>query len=245
MAEPGSTPRDGPSLVGIVIAAIAIVAAVVIGLIGYQRYSEWRGEKYVVTREDDGRAISRVVAAAFSTASALKVGGLSGTVQGVASDQRLFGLLQSDRIVKAPFTVDYFVDLSHLGRRDMAWDPRARALTVTVPDVTVGKPNVDEANATLVTTRGVFVTRGASEALQRAISVAATSTAAKAARQPERLDAARRSARSALQRLMEAPLDAAGYDDVSVRIRFPFDPAPADERWDVTKPIDRVLANAS
>lgn len=230
--------------INVIVAAIAIVAALAGGAIGYDRYKEWRAEKYVVTREDDGRAITRVVAAAFAKASALKVGTLTGTVQGAARDSRAFGLLQADQVVKEPFAVEYFVNMDGLARRDLHWNPATRELTVTVPDITVGAANIDEGQATLVRTGGLFVTRGAAEALARQISVGTTATAQAEARKPAHINAARANARAALTRLMEAPLDAAGYDDVTVRIRFPFDPAPDPARWDTTRSLHEVLGNA-
>ena len=244
------TPRDEPgpnrdaTLVRIVAAAVAIVAAVLIARIGYDKYSELHAERYAVTREDDGRAITRIVSAAFGRASALKVGTLTGIVQGTATDSRLGGLLTSDQVTKSPFSVDYFVDVSRLRRGDLDWDAKARVLTVDAPDVTVAAPNIDAARTTLVSTRGVFVTRGAAEALAHRIAVGARRKAAEEAGKPDRVNAARDNARAALGRLMAVPLAAAGFDDVRVRVRFPADPRPSTERWDVSRSVSDVLANA-
>jgi hypothetical protein len=225
----------------LLVAAAAIVVLVVGGLIAFDRYKEWRAEKYVVTRTDDGRAVSRVVAAAFRGASALKVGTVSGTVQGAASDSRLFGLLNSDRVVKAPFSVDYTVDVSRLDPAAMGWDAEKRRLTVTVPEVEVGQPNVDESRMTLSTTRGVIVTRSASEALAKAVAQGTRARVSAEANRPERILQAKANARRALSRLMAAPLTAAGVTGVDVRIRFASDPVPNDQRWDESRRIPDVL----
>ena len=223
------------------IAAAALVALVVGGLVAWDRYKEWRGEKYVVTRTDDGRAVSQVVSAAFRGTSALKAGTLTGTVQGAASDRRAFGLLNSDRIVKAPFSVDYTVDVSRLDPAAMGWDADKRRLTVTVPEVEVGRPNVDESRMTLSTTRGLIVTRAASEAMAQTLAQGTRAKVSAEANRPERLLQAKENARRALSRLLKAPLAAAGVRGVDVRIRFASDPLPNTERWDTTRRIDDVL----
>ena len=42
-----------------------------------------------------------------------------------------------------PGTVRYGVDLSRLGRRDLAWDPATRTLTVTLPPLEITGPDID------------------------------------------------------------------------------------------------------
>lgn len=222
----------------------ALVALVLGGLIAWDRYKEWRGEKYVVTRTDDGRAVSQVVSAAFRGASALKVGTLSGTVQGAASDRRAFGLLASDRVIKAPFSVDYTVDVSRLDPAAMGWDADERRLTVTIPEIEVSRPNVDESRMTLSTTRGLIVTRAASEAMAQTLAAGTRAKVAAEANRPERILQAKENARRALSRLLKAPLAAAGVKGVDVRIRFASDPLPNSERWDTTRRIDEVLGDA-
>lgn len=225
----------------LLVAAAALVALALGGAIAWDRYKEWRAEKYVVTRGDDGRAASRVVAAAFRGTAALKVGTVSGTVQGAASDSRAFGLLNSDRVIKAPFSVDYTVDVSRLDPASMGWDAATRRLTVTIPEVEVGRPNVDESRMTLSSTRGVFVTRAASEALARALAQGTRAKASAEANRPERILQAKANARRALSRLLAAPLTASGVRGVDVRIRFASDPVPNDARWDTSRRIDEVL----
>lgn len=227
----------------LLVAAAAIVVLVLGGMAAWDRYKEWRGEKYVVTREDDGRAISRVVAAAFHGAASLKVGSLSGTVQGAARDTRAFGMLNSDRIIKAPFSIDYTVDVSRLDPAAMGWDAEKRRLTVTVPEVEVGAPNVDESRMTLSTTRGIIVTRAASEAMAKTLAQGTRAKVRAEGNRPEQLRKAKENARRALSRLLAAPLAAAGVRGVDIRIRFASDPVANDERWDTSRTIDEVLAN--
>lgn len=220
---------------------LALLAALALaGWLAYQRYTE----QYVVTQEDNGAAVTRVIAARFSAASNLKVAELSGTIQSTASDVRGYGFLRSDQVVKAPFSVDYFVDVGRIGSDDIQWVEDTRTLIVDAPDVTVAKPNVDESQRTLVRTKGVFVTRGAGETLSRRTSQAAQTKARAEASSPERLAQARENARGALARLLGAPLETLGYGDARVVVTFPPERRATDrDRWDVTAPVDEVLAN--
>jgi hypothetical protein len=141
-----------------------------------------------------------------------------------------------------PFSVDYFVNVGAIGADDLEWDAERRTLIVNAPDVTVGKPNVDESQRTLVRTSGLFVTREAGEELSRRTSAYAQARAAKSAGSPERMAQAREYGRAALVKLMAAPLAAAGQGDARVIVTFPAE-RPNRDRWDVTTPVNEVLAN--
>jgi hypothetical protein len=222
----------------IAILAILIVGTfvVVAGVIGYQKYTE----RYVV-KTDDGLAVAEVVQATLSGASDLKVSTLSGTVQSTATDTRGFGMLTSERVIKAPFSVDYFVDMSGLAPSDFGWDAATRTLIVNAPAVRVAPPNIDESRTYIDKTTGMFVTRGAMTALQRQTSARAVQVAEREARKPERIAQAQANARRALSALFSGPLKAAGLD-TRVRIRFAGDGRRNDEHWDTTRSLDEVLA---
>jgi hypothetical protein len=208
--------------------------------LGWQRYDR----DYVVAVEEDGSAVTKVIAAKLSGVSSLKVSELNGTIQSSAQDVRGFGLLKSDQVVKMPFSVYYFVDVSGLDAGDLEWNGQTRTLIVNAPDVMPGKPNVDESRRTLVQTNGLFVTRQASEALSRRVSAHAQSRALATARLPERMAQARDYGRAAIGKLMTAPLNAAGYGDARVVVTFPPERKGRNgERWDVTTPVNQVLAN--
>ena len=222
-----------------VAAALAALLVLVAGVAAYR----WWTPRYTVTREDDGAAVSRVVVASLSRASALKVATVSGTVQSVASASRLRGLLTSDQVVKAPFTVDYTVDLSRLGGRDVAWDPRHRILSVNVAEVVPEAPNIDLSRATLVSTRGLFVTRSAAAEMFQAGAGRARRAAEVEAAKPQWMALARENARRELERLLAAPLAAAGTPPRAVHVIFPFERRGPDARWDVSRSVDDVLHN--
>ena len=224
---------------------LAAAVAVVIVLLGasalYRRYVQ----QYTVTRDESGDAVAQIVAVAFRGESALKVARISGTLQTVAQDTRGFGLLSSDRVMKAPFSVEYFVDVSRLSRRDIRWDAATATLTLDVPQVTIGAPNIDEAHATLVSTRGLFVTRGAGEALAHAASVKAEALAQREAARPQFLAAAREHARADLAALLSAPLAAAGTPAATVRVRFPDEvgTARSGERMDRSRSLKQLFGD--
>lgn len=229
------------SPIKIAVAIALLIAALFAIKLVYDRYRT----DYVVEQNDDREAIDRIVQTTFAKTTALKVATLSGTEQVTARDVRMGGWLTSAKVVKVPFTVDYFVDLRALGPRKYQWDERRRRLTVEIPDVTVANANVDESRMTINQTSGVWVTRGAEVALARTISVKAQRNAQAEGRKPEHLAAARESARRGLSMLLQGALAAAKQDDVEVAITFPFEGRRDGERWDTTKSIPEVLGNAT
>jgi hypothetical protein len=209
-------------------------------LVGWHRYNR----DYVVAVEDDGSAVTKIIAERIAGTSSLKVSEMSGVIQSTARDVRGFGWLKSDQVVKMPFSVDYFVDLRGLGPDDLEWNDKTRTLIVNAPDVAPGKPNLDEANRTLVRTTGMFVTREAGEALSKRVSAHAQARAEATARSPERMARARDFGRAAIGNLMAAPLGAMGYGDARVIVTYPPERrARNTEQWDVTRPVNEVLAN--
>lgn len=225
---------------------IALAIALLIGALAaiklvYDRYHN----DYVVEQNDDRAAIDGIVQTTFSKTSALKVATLSGTEQVTARDVRMGGWLTSAKVVKVPFTVDYFVDLGALGPRRYRYDERSRRLTVEIPDVTVAPANVDESRMTINQTSGVWVTRGAEVALARTVSAKAQANAQTEGRKAEHLAAARESARRGLSTLLSGALAAAKQGDVEVAIVFPFERKGDGEIWDMTRSIPEVLGNRS
>lgn len=226
---------------GRLLVSLAIAVAILVATYaGYRHFTE----RYTVTTDDSGVAVARVVAGRLYGSNELRVSRLSGTVQATASTSRLWGWLASSRVVKAPFEVDYFVNLGAVDTADFRYDAQRRTLLVEVPDVVVGRPNVDEANVTVDQTSGVYVSRAAMAELQKRTSATATQVVAAKAREPENMRQARENGRAALQRLFAGTLRAAGLP-VTVRVRFAGEPRPGnDEQWDLTRSLEEVLGNA-
>lgn len=221
----------------LIVAALSVIIAAV--WISWDRYAETR---MATLPEEGGTPVTQVVTAKLTGTGTLKVAELSGIVQATASDIRGLGWLRSDQMVKMPYSVGYFVDLSKLGTGDLQWDAQSRTLIVDAPDVTAAPPNTDEGRRTLVETSGIFVTRSAAEALSQRTSIRAAAVAQKEASSPERMAQAREMGRRAVARLLAQPLAAAGLGDVRVVVTFPLERnAQNRERWDVSKPVDQVL----
>jgi hypothetical protein len=134
----------------------------------------------------------------------------------------LLGVVRSEQITAMPFSVDYTVDLKKVGPEAYRWDAARKVLTVEVPDVEIGQPNVDEREARSKQT-GIFISRRAALELSRETSRRATLRSGEAARQPEHLDQARQNARTVITQLAQAPLAAAGMGTVRVEVSFPWE----------------------
>ncbi|WP_066775970.1 DUF4230 domain-containing protein [Sphingomonas sp. CCH5-D11] len=230
---------DGRSVATAAI-GIAVAFAIIVATVAAYR---WWNDRHVVETDDSGLAVARVVAATLHTSADLRVSRLTGTVQATGATSRLWGWLKSSRVVKAPFEVDYFVDVRGLDTADFRYDPAARTLSVEVPDVVVGRPNIDHARVTLDQTSGVYVSRDAMAELQRRVAGTASNVVAERARDPENLAKARDNGRRAIERLFGGALGAAGLP-VRVEVRFAGDPGRSDgERWDMSRSLEEVLGN--
>ena len=226
--------RRWPGALLIVLLLLAVTAGLYV----------WRQS---VAREEAERQLgldaSRVVSEHFAAQAAIKVGALTGEVVARGRDEGGFGVLPSEQTARAPYAVDYFVDMRGVGPGAYRWDAATRTITVDVPDVAPSAPNIDETRAE-VDQSGLFISRRAGLALARQTSQRATLRAAETARKPEHLDAARRNARAVLERFASAPLQAAGLGEVRVAVRFPWEGRPGlgdGERIDASRPIEDVL----
>lgn len=222
----------------VALAALAVIAAA--AYLAYDRYTE----RYVATPgPEGGPAVDQIVSARLAEMGRLQVAQLSGTVQSTATDTRGFGWLESRQVAKMPYSVDYLIDLSQIGAGDLHWDAASRTLRVDAPDIIVAPPNTDEAERSLVETRGVFVTRKAAEALSKKVSQHAKAGAAREAAKPRWVKEAQEKGRAAIARLMAAPLGAIGYPDARIIVTYPGERRDG-ERWDVSRSVEEVVGNA-
>jgi hypothetical protein len=143
----------------------------------------------------------------------------------VTSDQQRFGgLVNAERTLILPGDVRYEVDLSQLREKDVSWNGSTKTLRVQVPEIDVAGPDVD-INAIREYGGGGVIGALTNDVHQldqtnRARAVADLRKQATAA-VPMQL--ARQSARAAIQRSFAMPLQAAGFKDVKVEVRFPTD----------------------
>ena len=143
-----------------------------------------------------------------------------------ADDERLLGLIKSRQIAVIPARVDYTLDLSKMTRAQMDWDREAERLTVTLPPLTVSRPNLDEGRAQYLR-EGVWITRTAQDELTRANTKLAEQQAVQQAANPVLLNLARAAAKDAVRQNLSAPLQVSGHPQATVVVRFADEPASA------------------
>lgn len=217
---------------------VMLIVVAVAGALGYQFYRE----HYVVEKRD-GQVLAGVVTAAFTGRNDLRVGNTTGIVQAKAEDINSAGL-HTEQIMKAPYSVDYFVDLSKLSLNDYRWNEKNRTLTIVLPPVTVGRPNVDESRRTMIVTKGWWVSRAAAERLTQRVSSTAQQLVKVEAEKPEYIRRARERARNSATSFIRPALAVAGLNDVHVIAQFPDEMGGANsEQWDLTRSLREVLAD--
>jgi hypothetical protein len=224
---------------GLILGALALLA--VLGAILWQQRRADRAEW------EAGLAASRTLSAVFERTSALQVARLSGEaitrVQGASGPG---GLFRNVQVTRAPYAVDYTVDLSRLSTADYRWNPKERVMIVTVPEVTPAPPRVDMARARSLQD-GIYISRGSGLAMGQRVAGNLAAAAGEKARAPDNMARAQAAARAAVQALVRAPLSAAGIGDVKVVVRLPGEARAAGveaERWDESRPLAEVLREA-
>lgn len=130
--------------------------------------------------------------------------------------------LQSRQAMIVPATVEYRLDLSDMDRANFSWNETSETLLVTLPDLEVSTPNLNEAEARYFTD-GLYVSRDASVSLSRNNSQQAARRARDFARNAEVMNLARDAARTAVSQNLAIPLQVAGFGDVVVDVRFASD----------------------
>ena len=192
---------------------------IVIALLGAVAWLGWKA----FLQEDEGDVVGSAMLA-FERQNSLTV--FSSRFEVVAESVNTpslgpleIGALQSRQAMIVPATVEYRLDLSDMDRGDFAWDPERETLAVTIPALTVSRPNVDEARARLFTD-GVYVSRGASASLSASNSQIAERKARDFAANPQVTDLARTAAKAAIRQNLTIPLQVAGYGNVQVDVRF-------------------------
>ena len=216
---------------------------IAVGVGTYLAY-RWYTDNHLVSTDDDGAARAKVIKATLYARSDLRVGRLSGVVQGVGQTSRGWGWLKSSQVIKAPFKVDYYIPLARLNLRDFKYSEERQVIVVNAPEPIIEPADIDLANATLNDVSGVFVTRGAMAEMTKKTTASARVEAGERARKAENRTKIREYARDALERLFGGVLRATGLA-VRVEVHFPSDPRTADgERWDTSRSLADVLRNA-
>jgi hypothetical protein len=148
--------------------------------------------------------------------------------------ERLGGLVSSERTLILPGDVRYELDLAKLGPEDVQWDATSSTLSVTLPEIEIAGPEVDLAAAREYGENGMLsVVTDTNQALDRNNRARAVADLRKQAAAAVPMRLAREAGRQAVERSFALPLQAAGFDGAKVVARYPTEGDP------VTKPLDR------
>ena len=199
----------------------AVPWLIVIALLAAVAWLGWRAFIY----EEEGDPVGSAMLA-FEKQNSLTVFASRFEVVAESVDNRgPFGQLESRQAVIVPASVEYRLDLGEMDRDDFSWNAETSRLTVTLPQLQTTRPNLDEARAR-VFTEGLYVSRDASADLARNNSQQAERKASAFAKNPEILSLARNAAKQAVRQNLAIPLQVAGYDEITVDVRFANEPAP-------------------
>jgi hypothetical protein len=161
------------------------------------------------------------------------------------SEQRLGGLMSSERTLILPGDVRYELDLSKLQPKDVSWDGSTRTLKVQLPEIEVAGPDVDINVVKEYGGGGVLsALTNANQQLDTANRERAVADLRSQATAPVPMQLARQSARAAVERSFAMPLLAAGFKDVKVVARFPTDGTDQPSYVDLSTPYEQVIQEA-
>lgn len=158
---------------------------------------------------------------------------------------RLGGLVSSERTLILPGDVRYELDLAKLGAEDVQWDAGSSTLSVTLPEIEIAGPEVDLAAAREYGENGVLSNlTDADQALDRANRARAVADLRKQAGAGVPMRLAREAGRQAVERSFALPLQAAGFDNAKVVARYPTEGSAVTEPLDRSRSYNDVLEEA-
>ena len=159
-----------------------------------------------------------------------------------SSEQRLGGLVSSERTLILPGDVRYELDMSKLQPNDVTWDKASRTLTVQLPMIEVAGPDVDINAVKEYGGGGVLsALTNANEQLDQANRDRAVQDLRKQATAAVPMQLAREAAREAVGRSFAMPLLAAGFKDVKVVARFPTDGSDVPSYINGSTPYEEAI----
>ena len=162
-----------------------------------------------------------------------------------SEQQRLGGLVSSQRTLILPGDVRYELDLSTLQPKDVSWNGSTHTLTVRLPTIDVAGPDVDINSVREYGGGGVLsALTNANEQLDQANRDRAVQDLRKQATATVPMQLAREAGRAAIERSFAMPLLAAGFKDVKVVARFPTDGNDVPSYIDLSTPYDQAIKEA-
>jgi hypothetical protein len=162
-----------------------------------------------------------------------------------SQEQRLGGLVSSERTLILPGDVRYEIDLSKLEPNDVAWDASSRTLKVKLPEIDIAGPDVDINSVKEYGGGGVLsALTNANQQLDQTNRARAVTDLRKQATAEVPMRLARQSARQAVERSFAMPLLAAGFKDVKVVARFPTEGSDVPSYLDLSTPYEEAIKEA-
>jgi hypothetical protein len=162
-----------------------------------------------------------------------------------SQQQRLGGLVSSERTLILPGDVRYELDLSKLEPRDVTWDASAHTLRVRLPEIDIAGPDVDINAVKEYGGGGVLsALTNATQQLDQANRARAVTDLRKQAQGDVPMRLAHQAARAAIERSFAMPLLAAGFKDVKVVARFPTEGSDEPSYLDLSTPYEQAIEEA-
>lgn len=162
-----------------------------------------------------------------------------------SAQDRLGGLVSSERTLILPGDVRYELDMSKLQADDVSWDDSSHTLKVRLPEIELAGPDVDINAVKEYGGGGVLsALTNANQLLDEANRQRAVSDLRKQATAAVPMQLARQSARAAVERSFAMPLLAAGFKDVKVVARFPTEGSDQPSYMDLSTPYEEAIKEA-
>ena len=162
-----------------------------------------------------------------------------------SEQQRLGGLVSSERTLILPGDVRYELDLSKLQPKDVTWDASSKTLRVALPEIEIAGPDVDINAVREYGGGGVLsALTDTNQQLDQTNRARAVADLRKQAKGDVPMRLAHQAARSAVERSFAMPLAAAGFTDVKVVARFPTEGSDTPSYIDLSTPYEEAIKEA-
>lgn len=162
-----------------------------------------------------------------------------------SEEQKLGGLVTSERTLILPGDVRYELDLSKLQSGDVSWDASTHTLKVRLPELDIAGPDIDINAVKEYGGGGVLsALTNANQQLDAANRAKAVADLRQQATGAVPMNLARNAGRVAIERSFAMPLVAAGFKDVKVVARYPTEGTDEPSYLDLSTPYEEAIKQA-